>query len=182
MHCTALVGRLALPQVQVKVKLPDPFETSSSWERCLSELLQQESSSCSGAEWVGLKKQRPDLIFTLLDERKQGELGRLWSFSQGRAGEGGLLQDQGSRPHQGSRCNSYRVISAGQVAPHICSQQHRDVLKVGSRPSAFSLVRSACVQNHSDITPPTPPPLPPAHYTIKTHRKKSPEEAKCHKH
>lgn len=88
MHCTALVGRLALPQVQVKVKLPDatPFETSSSWERCLSELLQQ---------WVGLKKQRPDLIFTLLDERKQGELAKLWSFSQERAEEGAAAAGPG---------------------------------------------------------------------------------------
>lgn len=37
---------------------------------------------------MGLKKQRPDLIFTLLDERKQGELAKLWSFSQERAEEG----------------------------------------------------------------------------------------------
>lgn len=44
--CSVLVGRLVLPEVEVKVKLPDvsPLETSSSWERCVSAFLQAKQS------------------------------------------------------------------------------------------------------------------------------------------
>lgn len=78
----------------MKVKLPDAsrFETSSSWERCVSGFLQHEPAkrvqAAAGAEWAGPKKQRIDLISRLLHECKQGELTKLSPFTQRKTDEG----------------------------------------------------------------------------------------------
>lgn len=87
------------PDVEVKVKLPaaSPFETSSSWERCVSEVLRHEPGprkvklwvGVSG--WVGLEKQPIDLISALLHDCKLNyllQLTKLSPFTQRQTDEG----------------------------------------------------------------------------------------------